>query len=148
MPRVEVNEHVAAPIEAVWDLINDVEAHPHLMQPVQSAEVLERDEAHRVVAWHVDLRGCAMRWVEREEIHRDHWRIDYRQVAGDLEVFEGYWQLEPATDEQTLVTLVVIFDTGMPMLAEMLDPIAERAIRENSEIMLHSLASHAVKSAH
>jgi ribosome-associated toxin RatA of RatAB toxin-antitoxin module len=147
MPLVEVYEHVSAPLKAVWDAINDVESHPRLMPPVESVEVLERAEDHRLVVWQVDLKGCVMRWVEREEIDADRWRIDYRQVEGELAMFEGHWQLEPTAEDRTLVTLVVRFDTGMPMLAEMLDPIAERAIRENAEIMLRSLSSHLVDSA-
>jgi ribosome-associated toxin RatA of RatAB toxin-antitoxin module len=143
MPLVEVFERVPASRASVWAVINDVESHPRLMPPVRSVEVLERSADHRVVVWQVDLKGCELRWVEREEIRHDRWRIDYAQVDGDLAQFEGFWQLDEEADRLTRVTLVVRFDTGMPMLAEMLDPIAERAIRENSQSMLRSLALHA-----
>jgi coenzyme Q-binding protein COQ10 len=146
MALVEVHEHVLAPIETVWEVVNDVESYPRLMEPVRSLEVLERGPDFRVTAWEVDLKGCIMRWVEREDADRDRWRIDYRQVEGDLETFEGYWQLRRAAEDSSHVTLSVRFDLGMPMLSEMLDPIAERAIRDNSRLMLHSLASHAAKA--
>jgi hypothetical protein len=39
--------------------------------------------------------------------------------------------------------LSVYFDIGIPMLSEMLNPVAERAVRDNSRNMLLSIASEA-----
>lgn len=143
MPLVEVEELIPAPVQRVWEVINDVERYPALMKSVLSLDVLESGEGYRVTAWKVDLKGCVMGWVEREEASRELLRIDYRQVDGDLEQFEGHWQLREESEAETSVVLAVRFDIGMPMLSDMLDPIAERAIQDNSRGMLHSLASHA-----
>lgn len=145
MPLVEVHKDILAPLISVWNAINDVESYPRLMESVRSVEVLEDDEDHRVVIWQVDLKGCVLRWVEREEIDVERWRIDYRQIEGDLAAFDGYWQLE-SIEDRSRVTLVVRFDIGLPMLGEMLDPIAERAIRENAQMMLRSLASYTTEA--
>lgn len=143
MPTVEVSEVLPAPAERIWDLINDVESHPQLMEHVRSVDVLERSPTHRRTAWEVELKGCVVRWTEHEDMDRERWHIDYHQLEGDMGQFEGYWQLEPLSDESCRVTLTVVFDVGLPMLGEMIDPIAERAIRDNSLSMLHSLATHA-----
>ena len=148
VPLVEVQEHIAAPIATVWEWVNDIESYPELMEPVLAVEVTERGEAHRVAAWEIELKGCVMRWVEHEDIDPERYRIDYRQLDGDLAEFEGYWQLGPLGESETTVTLTVSFDVGTPMLREMLNPVAERAIRENSASMLRSLAAHAVGAAH
>jgi len=143
MPVVEVEERIAAPIETVWNLINDVESHPRLMEHVRSVEVRETGPGYRVAAWEADLKGCRMSWVEREEIDAERRRIDYHLVEGDLAQMEGFWQVDPLPDGAVKVVLSVAFDIGMPMLSDMLNPVAERAIRENSRAMLASLASHA-----
>ncbi|MNY71707.1 hypothetical protein D3C86_2101090 [compost metagenome] len=39
----------------------------------------------------------------------------------------------------TRAVLSIRFEIGIPMLREMLDPIAERALIENSRLMLRSL---------
>src|SRR5262245_58781727 len=80
MPVVEVEERIAAPIETVWNLINDVESHPRLMEHVRSVEVRETGPGYRVAAWEADLKGCRMSWVEREEIDAEERRIDYHLV--------------------------------------------------------------------
>jgi len=143
MPLVEVDERIPAPIQRSWELVNDLDAYAGVMEHVRSLEVLERGTNYRVTAWEVDVKGCVMRWVEHEDLDPDHYRIEYRQVEGDLEDFQGFWQLYPVTDDISRVVLSVRFEIGVPMLSEMLNPIAEHAIRENSRAMLMSLASHA-----
>jgi len=146
MPLVEVAEIIPAPVERVWDVVNDVESYPRLMEHVQTLQVLERGPAYRLTEWVCDLKGCVMRWVEREEFDHDNYRVDYHQLEGDLAAFEGFWQLEPVSDSATRVTLSVLFDIGIPMLSEMLNPVAERAVRDNSRNMLLSISSEAVQT--
>lgn len=145
MPLIEIAEVMQAPVERIWDVVNNVESYPRLMNHVRSLEVLERGPNYRLTAWTVDLMGCSMRWVEREDINPEQYRIEYRQVKGDLAVFEGYWQLERLTDTSSRTILSVHFDIGIPMLSDMLNPVAEKTIRDNSQKMLRSLAEHAVQ---
>jgi ribosome-associated toxin RatA of RatAB toxin-antitoxin module len=136
---VEVRERLAAPLPAVWDLICDVESYPKFMPSVRSTTVLDNGEDWTVTMWEVELRGSVMKWIEREE--RDHARhhLAYHQVEGDLRQFQGYWQLHPVAPAVTDAILLVRFEIGIPMLAEILDPVAEQAIRDNSRRMLRSL---------
>lgn len=147
MPLVEVAEVISAPVHRVWELVNDIESYPRLMEHVRSARIVERGPNYRVSAWEVNLKGCIMRWVEREETDSATCRIEYRQIEGEMAVFEGYWQLERLTDDTTRATLSVQFDIGIPLLSQMLNPVAERAIRDNSRNMLLSLASEAESRA-
>ena len=147
MPVVEVVETIPAPIHALWDIVNDVESFPRLMEHVRSLRILERGDGYRLTEWHVELKGCLMRWVEREELYPAKFRIEYRQLEGELAQFEGFWQLEPLPDGSTRVVLSVLFDIGIPMLSEMLNPVAQRAIQDNSRRMLLSVATEAASSA-
>jgi len=146
MPLVEVAEVIPAPVQRVWDVVNDVESYPRLMEHVQTLQVLERGPAYRLTEWVCDLKGCVMRWVEREEFDRENYRVEYHQLEGDLAAFEGFWQLEALSESATRVTLSVLFDIGIPMLSEMLNPVAERAVRDNSRNMLLSISSEAVQT--
>jgi coenzyme Q-binding protein COQ10 len=145
MPLVEVDEVMPAPVQRVWDVVNDVLSYPRLMDHVKSVEVREQGSNYRLTVWVVDLKGCRMRWVEREEVNHERHRIEYRQLEGDMATFEGFWQLEALTADSTRVILSVQFDIGIPMLSEMLNPVAERAIRDNSRRMLMSLGSEAAQ---
>jgi ribosome-associated toxin RatA of RatAB toxin-antitoxin module len=147
MPLVEVAETITAPLNRVWDVVNDVESYPRLMEHVHSLRIVERGDGYRLLEWVVELKGCVMRWIEREDLLPDRHRIEYRQLEGELAEFEGFWQLEPLGESATRVTLSVRFEIGIPMLSEMLNPVAERAIRDNSRNMLMSLASEAAPDA-
>lgn len=140
MPTIEVHELLQAPIEKVWELVRDVEGYPQRMETVRDIEVLESGENWKLVAWEAELKGSILKWVEREEQDPEAYRLSYRQVDGDLERFDGYWQLTSQGSEVTEAVLVVHFDIGIPMLKDMLEPVAERAIRDNSSRMLTSLA--------
>jgi ribosome-associated toxin RatA of RatAB toxin-antitoxin module len=146
MPLVEVTEIMPAPVQRLWDVIGNVEAYPNLMSHVRSLKVLEAGPGYRITAWEVDCKGFIMRWTEREESDRERLRIDYRQIEGDMSLFEGFWQLRALGADVSEVTLSVQFEIGVPMLSEMLDPFAERAIRENSRKMLESIASALVST--
>jgi ribosome-associated toxin RatA of RatAB toxin-antitoxin module len=113
------------------------------MQHVRSVEVLETGPGYRLTAWEVAVKGCAMRWVERAEIDEERHRVEYRLVEGDLAKMDGFWQLTPLPDGCVEVAFSLTFDIGVPSLSDMLDPVAERALRENSQAMLRSLATQA-----
>lgn len=139
MPLVEVNERLHVPAARVWDLVRDVEAYPRLMEPVRSLKVLDEGPNWVVTAWEVELKGSILKWTEHEERDDERRRLTYRQIEGDLDQFDGYWQVTELSPELTEAVLVVRFEIGIPILRDMLDPVAGKAIRENSRLMLRSL---------
>ncbi|MEU4805086.1 SRPBCC family protein [Actinosynnema sp. NPDC023587] len=139
MPLVLVEELIASPVDQVWDVIVDVESYPRIMEPVRKVEVLSRADEEVTTEWEVELKGSVLKWVEREVHDRESWHISYEQVSGDLEQFGGYWHLTTVDDGHTRAVLCVEFEIGIPMLKDMLDPVASRALEQNSRLMLRSI---------
>ncbi|MFI9271284.1 type II toxin-antitoxin system RatA family toxin [Kitasatospora sp. NPDC052896] len=139
MPCVEVDLRIAAPPEAAWAAVVDVESYPECMESVDSVVLTEQiDELRRTTAWSVRLKGSVLRWSEAEVLDPVARRFDFRQVSGDLGEFVGHWAVSPAPGGST-VSLHVEFDIGIPLLAEMLNPVAADALRENAAQMLSAL---------
>ncbi|WP_441248382.1 type II toxin-antitoxin system RatA family toxin [Kitasatospora sp. McL0602] len=139
MPRVDVRLPIAVPPDTVWAAVVDVESYPHSMTSVDSVQITEQADArHRTTAWSVRLQGSVLRWTEAEVIDPVARRFDFRQLTGDLGEFAGHWAVEEAPGGST-VALHVEFDIGIPLLAEMLNPVAATALRENAEEMLADL---------
>jgi ribosome-associated toxin RatA of RatAB toxin-antitoxin module len=128
----------------VWARVCDVEAYPQFMESVVETRVVERDGGESTVEWTVLLKGSVLRWTERERRIDERHRIEYWQLDGDLARFEGSWQLWDTGGGMTEAVLEVTFEIGIPMLADMLNPVAARAIEQNSRTMLLSLAPMAV----
>lgn len=143
MPLVEVDEVMSGPAQRIWDQVNAVEAYPDMMDAVRSLEVLERGPDFRVTSWEVDLDGFILQWIEHEKLDPERYRIDFRQVKGLLEEYAGYWEINPLPDGTCRVVLSVQFNLGVATLCQLLTPMAESAIRQNSQRMLASLASYA-----
>jgi ribosome-associated toxin RatA of RatAB toxin-antitoxin module len=139
MPRIKVTEILDAPIKDVWELICDLDSYPRIMDPVRSIKILSKGKDWTLVGWEVELKGSILRWTEREDRYPQNYRVVYEQVDGDLEMLQGHWELREIDGNRTEATLEIEFEIGIPMLRDMLNPIAERALRENARIMLRSL---------
>ena len=88
--------------------------------------------------WAVNFRNGVLRWAEHDVVDRATWTITFVQTEGDFEHFDGSWRLTQVGDDVT-IRFDAVFDLGMPSLAPILDPIAERALVENIERILTGL---------
>ncbi|MGL4340009.1 MAG: type II toxin-antitoxin system RatA family toxin [Rhodoglobus sp.] len=150
MPSVIVKERLKASAEEAWALICDVRNYPSRMPSVSAisvhSESIDHDGATvAIVDWEIELKGSILRWTERDVRDPRQFRIDYEQISGDMEKFEGWWQVFEVEPGLTDVELVVDFEIGIPLLKPMLEPVAARAIEQNSSEMLLALAPGAIQ---
>lgn len=82
-------------------------------------------------SWELHFRSGLLRWTERDEFDPAALRIAFTQTDGDFDEFSGHWQFT-ADGEDTRVSFRCDFDFGIPSLEGILDPIAERVIRETA----------------
>jgi len=147
VPEISLDIDVKAPIEAVWRAVVEVERYPASMVNVRSVEVIaEESEGVRVSAWAIVLKGAILEWTERDHLDEEAHVVSFSQVSGDLERFDGAWHLERRGERLTNVSLEISFEIGIPLLAEMLDPVAERSLRENCTEMLLGVEHEAIRS--
>jgi uncharacterized membrane protein len=140
MPKVTIELPIRASIEEVWEILLDVGGYSDVMDHVRSVEVLEEiDGRKRQVAWSVLLKGSILEWVEEEQIDRENYSIVFKQLSGDLEFFDGHWSLQAVGERETTALFEVVFEIGIPPLAEMLNPVAQRALHESSIEILRGI---------
>lgn len=142
MPTVSTSHTTQEDPAKIWETLLDNESYPSYMAEVQDITVQRWEGDVRVSKWLVLLKGSELEWEEEEFIDHDRRRIDFRQTEGDLAYFTGYWQV--GVDEQgTTVELHVEFDIGIPMMSDLLNPVAARALEDNSRAMLAHLGNRA-----
>ena len=147
MPTVSVDLTIAAPPASVWEQVKDVEAYPQFMDNVRSVEIVDGgDGTTRTTRWSTLLKGSVLEWTEVETIDDGALWIEFHQLDGDLDLFDGHWQLTAVSDRETRVELSVAFEIGIPLLAEMLNPVATRALKGNSESMLLEIEARVAAS--
>jgi ribosome-associated toxin RatA of RatAB toxin-antitoxin module len=137
MPDVELDMEIRAPVERVWEAVVDIEHYPDSMANVRWVKIVEEQSAEvRRAAWSVTLKGSILQWEEEEHLDHHAHTIEFDQVRGDMDIFEGSWALEEREPGLTHVRLTVTFEIGIPLLADMLNPVAQLSLRENCAEML------------
>lgn len=139
MPKVTIELPIRAPIDEVWEILLDVAGYSGVMNHVRSVEILEEVDGRRQVAWSVLLKGSILEWVEEERIDPENYSIVFEQLSGDLEFFDGRWFLQAVGERETTAFFEVVFEIGIPPLAEMLNPVAQRALHESSVEILRGI---------
>ncbi|WP_433610659.1 SRPBCC family protein [Prescottella agglutinans] len=138
-------EHVQP--DAAYARISDFARYPELTETVLALELEPAQADGSVVSsWLVRFRKGTLRWTERDVLDPVARRIEFAQLSGDFLTMEGSWQLDPEPDgDGVLIRFETRFDLGIPSLAEILDPVAESALRSNIVLILTGLLGAVVE---
>lgn len=144
MPKVDLDLDIQTPVATVWEAVLDIERYPELMTNIISVKIEEWETpATRRSRWAMLIKGATLVWTDREIIDHDQHTVNFTQVSGDLERFEGAWEITAKETELTRARLTISFEIGIPLLASMLNPVAQRALYGNAKQMLEGVEARA-----
>ena len=127
----------------VYDALADFERYPDLAEAVNSVDVTRVAEDLTRSAWEVKFRNGLLRWVEEDTFDPAARTITFRQLEGDVAVFDGSWRcLDHGADAR--IAFQARLDMGIPSLADALEPIAARTLVENTVDIVSGLLEGAV----
>ena len=131
MRRVELDAVIRSTKAAdVFDEVFRFECYPDLAPHVQSTTVHEPYPGPAgSSSWELHFRSGLLRWTEREHFDRHELRMAFEQTEGDFDTFSGSWSLSQ-NGADTVLRFEAEFDFGIASLEGILDPIAERVIKE------------------
>ena len=114
----------------VFENVVQFKRYPELSPHVETCEVTEtRPSATGESSWELLFRSGLLTWSETEKFLKDELRIEFTQTEGDFDEFDGFWKIEQnGTD--VVLHFECDFDFGIESLQGILDPIAERVIKE------------------
>ncbi|MFD5813727.1 type II toxin-antitoxin system RatA family toxin [Streptomyces sp. NPDC127038] len=141
--QVTIRAVAVAPADA-FDRVKDFATYPELSPVVRSVTVDQTASgpSGTVVEehsdWEVYFRNGILRWSETDTFDRSALTIDFTQTDGDFAEFSGTWRVR-ADGEDSLIDFSTEFDFGIPSLAGILDPVAERVFRETIGLVVTSL---------
>ncbi|QES51675.1 polyketide cyclase [Streptomyces venezuelae] len=96
MPGHTDNEiTVAAPVDLVWRMTNDLPNWPRLFSEYASIEILaeEGDTTRFRLAMHPDENGVVWSWVSERTVNRDELQVKARRVeTGPFEYMNIHWE--------------------------------------------------------
>jgi uncharacterized membrane protein len=134
------------PASDVYQTLADFERYPDLSDAVRSVAVTEVSENLTVSTWEVTFRAGLLRWTEEDTFDPGALNITFRQLEGDIAVFDGSWACVDAAEGSEIVFSARL-DMGIPSLADALEPIAVRALTDNIISIAHGLVGGAELTA-
>jgi len=143
MRAVRLRLHVPnQPASDVYAALADFERYPVLCEAVRSVAVTEVSENRSVSRWEVTFRAGLLRWAEEDVFDPGALTITFRQLDGDIAVFDGSWRCVDAAPGSEVVFCARL-DMGIPSLADALEPIAARTLIDNIVSIVRGLVGAA-----
>lgn len=124
-------------VAETYDILCDFKRYPDYAPEVRSV-VIDSDGGESFSTWETTFRGGLLRWRERDSFDSDSRTIGFEQTEGDIEHFSGWWKIG-GDNGSSRIHFWAQFDMGIPSLANIIDPIAEQALRENIVAILKGL---------
>jgi ribosome-associated toxin RatA of RatAB toxin-antitoxin module len=126
----------------VYQTLADFERYPDLSDAVQNVAVTEVSENLTVSRWEVTFRAGLLCWTEEDTFDPSALSITFRQLEGDIAVFDGSWECVDAVPGSEIL-FAARLDMGIPSLADALEPIAVRTLIDNIVSIVRGLVGHA-----
>ena len=143
MRTVRLRLHVPGKTASdVYQTLADFERYPELSDAVQSIAVTEVSENRTVSTWEVTFRAGLLRWTEEDTFDPAVLSITFRQLEGDVALFDGSWECADA-EQGSEIVFSARLDMGIPSLADALEPIAVRTLIDNIVSIVRGLVGRA-----
>lgn len=131
--QVALDLPTAAP-DTAFDEIQQFGRYPELAADIRS--VVARGDSSD---WEVYFRNGILRWTETDRADPHERTIVFAQDDGDFEDFSGVWSIVTPGPTGCRVEFQAEFDFGIPSLVGILDPVAERVIKETIACVVRGL---------
>jgi len=123
---------------AVFERLRDFGAYPKFTDAIREVRVVEIDHCTVDSHWQANFRNGVLCWSERDTIDPAALSIEFTQLDGDFERFEGGWYVSEDSPGTT-ARFTAVFDLSIPTLASLIDPIAARTLLDTMGLIARGL---------
>jgi len=114
------------PVQALYDLVNDVARYPEFLPWCSTAEVLEVSGTHMLARLAVAKGGLSQRFVTRNTLVYGQ-SIEMSLEEGPFTQLHGIWQFKALNDKACKINLDLAFDYAGPLVRATLGPLFNQA---------------------
>ncbi|MEZ4737569.1 MAG: SRPBCC family protein [Caldilineaceae bacterium] len=129
-----------------YERISDFPRYPEFSEAVRAVTLLEARPGYTLSSWEANFRQGILQWVEEDSFDQTNHTIHFNQTEGDVDYFAGDWRvISQEAEDRCQIHFAAAIDLGIPTMADILEPIAERALRENIRSIIAGLFPNAVQ---
>lgn len=137
---------IDAPLERVWELVEDVEAAPNWQGGLKGLHAIERDDEGRAVLCETESDGKVRTLKSIVRFSYDGpTELRWTQEKGDMKSVLGSWKLEDLGNDRTRATYALDVDLGrmlgMVIRGPLVDPLRDMLVKSRAgELKKHAEA--------
>ncbi|TDQ36847.1 ribosome-associated toxin RatA of RatAB toxin-antitoxin module [Thiopseudomonas denitrificans] len=114
------------PAQALFDMVNDVQAYPEFLPWCSAAKILEADAEQMKAELTVAKAGLSHQFTTQNRLVPGK-RIEMRLVKGPFSHLHGVWTFQTLTDEASKISLDLEFDYSGFIMRATLGPLFNHA---------------------
>ena len=146
MPRIERTQVVRASLNDVVAVARDVESYPSFMPDVESVKILEKSEDGTLLKtqWVGTIKQfrLTIKWIQEERWDFGQNRVSFRQIEGDYDRMEGWWEFRPHADGTEFVSSLD-YEYRVPLLGALVTKVIHHLAQQNVESVMTAIAERA-----
>lgn len=139
--EIEIN----APAEVVYNVASQTEKFPEFIPDVKVIKILDKKDNQQQTYWEANIDGIMFKWEELDVFNPEDLSVEYKLIKGDVDKFEGYWKVNPLSNDKSRLTLYLDFDVNIPMLANLIMPTIRFKVKKNVQSMLKAIKERSEK---
>ena len=137
---ISVSRILPAPARDILRLIGQVELFSEGLPHVKECRVVSREGLRAVTFWKIEIDHVPISWKEEAVFDPRQGSVVFRALEGDLQMFEGAWQLTEHPSGGTEVRIDAKIKIGIPAVFEKaVGGLITEKVRKFFEAALHLL---------
>jgi ribosome-associated toxin RatA of RatAB toxin-antitoxin module len=137
--EIEINANQ----DIVFKVMLDLEKFPEFMEDVKKIAILQDEGNKRISEWEAEIDGLLFKWQEEDIYYPQEYKLTYKLIKGDLDKFEGYWEIIKLNDNKSKLVIFLSFDLNIPTLKSLIMPTIKFKVKKNLALMLKAIKSRA-----
>jgi coenzyme Q-binding protein COQ10 len=137
--EIEINANQ----DIVFKVMLDLEKFPEFMEDVKKITILQDEGNKRISEWEAEIDGLLFKWQEEDIYYPQQYKLTYKLIKGDLDKFEGYWEIIKLNDNKSKLVIFLSFDLNIPTLKSLIMPTIKFKVKKNLALMLKAIKSRA-----
>lgn len=122
MPTIERSALLPYPAEALFNLVNDVEAYPKYLPWCIGTQIYEQTEKEVTASMTLSKGGITKVLKTRNVLHPPREMV-MELIEGPFKSFSGRWCFEPLDENATKVTIRMSFEFEQFFIAKLIAPM-------------------------
>ena len=137
--EIEINANQ----DIVFKVMLDLEKFPEFIEDVKKITILQNEGNKRISEWEAEIDGLLFKWQEEDIYYPQQYKLTYKLIKGDLDKFEGYWEIIKLNDNKSKLVIFLSFDLNIPTLKSLIMPTIKFKVKKNLALMLKAIKSKA-----